>query len=75
MRERLLESFRWRMKPVRSWQVGNSEGCLVWGRDGSCALTRLGQEAEHQISGRFDFKESEGLRKSLKWIEQGGPTV
>lgn len=45
------------------------------GRDESCALTRLGQEAEHQILGRFDFKESDGLRKSLKWIEQGGPTV
>ena len=64
MRERLLESSRWRMKPVRGLAVGNSEGCLAWGRDGSCALTRLGQEAEHQISGRFDLKESEGFRKS-----------
>lgn len=63
------------MKPVRGLAGGELRRRLAWGRDGSCALIRLGQEAEHQISGRFDLKESEGLRKSLKWIEQGGPTV
>lgn len=44
------------------------------GRDESSVPTRL-KEAECYILGSFDLKESDGLRRSLEWIEQGSPAV